>query len=87
MAQTSNISPGDRPDRVWSLADLELLHEVEKPIIVVVTSTHDDPSRSALAVHRNSTGWLAVVTPNDVGLAVLEGSGQQLMSPSRTLPV
>ncbi|DBB02619.1 TPA: putative 3',5'-cyclic phosphodiesterase pde-3 [Trebouxia sp. C0006] len=44
MAQTSNISPGDRPDRVWSLADLELLHEVEKPIIVVVTSTHDDPS-------------------------------------------
>lgn len=35
MAQTSKISPGERPDRVWSLADLELLHEVENPISVV----------------------------------------------------
>ena len=87
MAQTSDTSLGDRIDRIWSVADLELLHEVEKPIIVVVTSTHDDPSRSVLAVRRKLTGWLAIVAPTDVGLAVLEGSGQQLMCRSRTLRV
>ncbi len=63
------------------------MHEVEKPIIVVVTPTHDDPSRSALAVRRKSTGWLVIVTPIAVGLAVLEGSGKQLMFPSRMLRV
>ncbi len=75
MAETSDTSLGDRLDHIWSVADLELLHEVEKPIVVVVTATHDDPSRSALAVRRKSTGWLLILTLLLLSLQSWRGQG------------
>lgn len=75
MAETSDTSLGDRLDRIWSVADLELLHEVEKPIVVVVTATHDDLSRSALAVRRKSTGWLLILTLLLLSLQSWRGQG------------
>ena len=75
MTQTSDVSLGDRPDRVWSLADLELLQEVEKPIIMVVTTTRDDPSGSALAVRCKSTGLFVVVTLSLLVLQSWKGQG------------
>ena len=75
MAQTSDTPLGDGPDRVWSLAQLEVLQEVAKPIIVVVTTIHDDPSGSALAVHCKSTSLLVIVTLSLLVLQSWRGQG------------
>ena len=37
---------GASTDRIWTLHDLELLNEVQKPIAVVVSAVFEDPHRS-----------------------------------------
>ena len=45
MASPSAAPNTLQRQRVWSLADLEVLHEVEKPILVIVTAVKDSPDR------------------------------------------
>lgn len=37
---------GASTDRVWTLHELELLNEVQKPIAVIVSAVFEDPHRS-----------------------------------------
>lgn len=32
-----------KPDRVWTLKELEILHDMSKPIAIVVDGVYEDP--------------------------------------------
>ncbi len=34
---------GAKPDRVWTLKELDILHDMAKPIAVVVDGAYEDP--------------------------------------------
>ena len=44
--QELGLSSADNSERVWSVSDLSILHELQKPIVVVVPGLYRSPTRS-----------------------------------------
>ena len=41
----AGLSAADPSDRVWNVSDLSILHELQKPIVVVVPGLYQSTSR------------------------------------------
>jgi len=89
-AATDSDDDDDVTNRIWTRRDLRLLHELQKPVSVVVAGIFEDPHRFG-PDHSHSTlvATRADITTDDLCMAdgaVLEGCKIFSESFSRTLP-